>query len=110
MSQVFTSSALEGDIALVTGASRGIGAAICRALKDAGNSVAASYAGNDEAAQRFSDETGIPAYKWDVSDFQACQDGVAKVAAERRQRDNVRGGVVAKRVVRSGLKRCFAAR
>jgi acetoacetyl-CoA reductase len=45
-------------------------------------SVAASYAGNDEAANRFTEETGIPAHKWDVSDFQACQDGVAKIAED----------------------------
>jgi len=69
-------------VALVTGGSRGIGAAISRSLKAAGYSVAASYAGNDEAAAAFTAETGIPTYKWDVSDFDACAAGVAKVEAE----------------------------
>ncbi len=69
-------------IALVTGGSRGIGAAISKALKAAGYTVAANYAGNDEAATAFTKETGIPTYKWDVSDFDACAAGVAKVEAE----------------------------
>jgi len=69
-------------VAVVTGGTRGIGKAISIALRDAGMSVAASYAGNDEAASRFTDDTGISAYKWDVSDFQACQDGVARIAEE----------------------------
>jgi len=66
-------------VALVTGGTRGIGAAISVALKAAGYSVAASYAGNDEAANRFKDETGIAVFKWDVSDFDACKNGVAQV-------------------------------
>jgi len=69
-------------VALVTGGTRGIGAAVSKALKAAGCKVAASYAGNDEAAKAFQAETGIPVYKWDVSDFAACQTGVAKVEAE----------------------------
>lgn len=69
-------------VALVTGGSRGIGAAISRALKAAGYKVAASYAGNDEAAKAFSAETGIPTYKWDVSDFDACAAGIAQVEAD----------------------------
>ena len=69
-------------VALVTGGTRGIGAAISVALKDAGCEVAATYGGNDEAASAFKDKTGIPVYKWDVSDFQACQDGIAKVEAD----------------------------
>jgi acetoacetyl-CoA reductase len=69
-------------VALVTGGSRGIGAAISKALKDAGCKVAASYAGNDEAAKKFKGETGIPVYKWDVGDYDACADGVKKVEAE----------------------------
>lgn len=69
-------------VALVTGGSRGIGAAISRALKAAGYKVAASYAGNDEAARAFSAETGIPTYKWDVSDFDACAAGIAQVEAD----------------------------
>ncbi|MDP4594789.1 MAG: beta-ketoacyl-ACP reductase [Beijerinckiaceae bacterium] len=68
--------------ALVTGGTRGIGAAICKALKDAGYNVAANYAGNDEAAEKFKQDTGIAVFKWDVSDFDACAAGVAKVEAE----------------------------
>jgi acetoacetyl-CoA reductase len=68
--------------ALVTGGTRGIGAAISKALKAAGCNVAASYAGNDEAAARFKAETGIAVYKWDVSSFDACAAGVKKVEAE----------------------------
>ncbi|AFL54225.1 acetoacetyl-CoA reductase [Sinorhizobium fredii] len=69
-------------VALVTGGSRGIGAAISVALKAAGYKVAATYAGNDEKAQAFKQETGIPVYKWDVSSYQACVDGIAKVEAD----------------------------
>ncbi|MBW9065549.1 beta-ketoacyl-ACP reductase [Rhizobium herbae] len=69
-------------VALVTGGSRGIGAAISIALKDAGYKVAANYAGNDEKAQAFTAETGIPTYKWDVSDYAACAAGIAKVEAD----------------------------
>ena len=68
--------------ALVTGGTRGIGAAISIALKSAGYSVAANYAGNDEAAQRFKGETGIPVYKWSVADYDACAAGIAKVEAD----------------------------
>jgi acetoacetyl-CoA reductase len=69
-------------IAIVTGGTRGIGEAISLALKDAGMTVAANYAGNDEKAQAFTERTGIAAYKWDVGDFDACAAGVAKVEAE----------------------------
>ncbi|MCP4328737.1 MAG: acetoacetyl-CoA reductase [Alphaproteobacteria bacterium] len=69
-------------VALVTGGTRGIGAAISAALQDAGYTVAANYGGNDEAAAKFKEATGINAYKWDVGDFDACQAGVAKVEAE----------------------------
>ncbi len=69
-------------VALVTGGSRGIGAAISKALKGAGYSVAANYAGNDEAANKFKGETGIPVFKWDVGDFDACAAGVKQVEAE----------------------------
>jgi len=69
-------------VALVTGGTRGIGEAISIALKEAGCKVAANYAGNDERAKEFTARTGIPAFKWDVSDFAACQAGVAKVEAE----------------------------
>ena len=66
-------------IALVTGGSRGIGAAVSKALKAQGCSVAASYAGNDDAANAFEAETGIPVFKWDVSSYQACVDGIKSV-------------------------------
>jgi acetoacetyl-CoA reductase len=69
-------------VALVTGGSRGIGAAISVALTAAGYKVAATYAGNDEKAEAFKQETGIPVYKWDVSSYQACVDGIAKVEAD----------------------------
>ncbi len=69
-------------VALVTGGSRGIGAAISIALKDAGYSVAASYAGNDEAAAKFTNETGIKTYKWNVADYDSCVEGIANVEAE----------------------------
>jgi len=69
-------------IALVTGGTRGIGAAISRALRDTGVTVAAGYAGNDEAATRFKTETGVPTFKWDVGDFDACAEGVKRVEAE----------------------------
>lgn len=68
--------------ALVTGGTRGIGAAISTALQAAGYKVAASYAGNDEAAGAFTRQTGIAAYKWDVSDYDACVAGIAKVEAD----------------------------
>lgn len=68
-------------VALVTGGTRGIGAAISKALRAAGCKVAANYAGNDDAAGRFERETGIAAYKWDVGDFDACATGIAKVEA-----------------------------
>ncbi|MCA0317555.1 MAG: beta-ketoacyl-ACP reductase [Proteobacteria bacterium] len=69
-------------VALVTGGSRGIGAAISKALKAAGYKVAANYAGNDEAAAAFKAETGIPVFKWSVADYEACAAGIAKVEAE----------------------------
>jgi acetoacetyl-CoA reductase len=69
-------------VALVSGGTRGIGAAIARALKTAGYKVAANYGGNDEAAAKFKGETGIPVFKWDVSSFDACSEGIKKVEAE----------------------------
>ena len=71
-----------GRVALVTGGSRGIGAAISVALKDAGYTVAANYAGNDEAAAKFTAETGIKTYKWSVADYDACAAGIAQVEAD----------------------------
>ena len=71
-----------GRVAVVTGGSRGIGAAISKALKAAGYKVAATYAGNDAAATAFKSETGIPVYKWDVSNAEACAAGLKKVAED----------------------------
>ncbi len=64
-------------VAIVTGGTRGIGEAISIALRDQGVTVAANYAGNDEKARDFTERTGIKAYKWDVSDLDACLAGVA---------------------------------
>jgi acetoacetyl-CoA reductase len=69
-------------VAVVTGGTRGIGAAISKALKAAGCKVAATYGGNDAAAEKFKAETGIPVYKWDVSSYDACVAGLKKVEAE----------------------------
>ena len=71
-----------GRVALVTGGTRGIGEAVSKALKKAGYNVAATYAGNDDAAKAFKKETGIPVFKWDVGDFQACEQGVIAVENE----------------------------
>lgn len=68
-------------VALITGGSRGIGAAIAIGLKHAGYTVVSNYAGNDDAANAFSKETGIPVYKWDVSNYDACVTGIGKVEA-----------------------------
>ncbi|QAY77415.1 acetoacetyl-CoA reductase [Sphingosinicella sp. BN140058] len=69
-------------IAVVTGGTRGIGEAISVALKSLGMTVAANYAGNDEKAREFSERTGIRAFKWDVSDFDACIAGIQQVESE----------------------------
>ena len=71
-----------GRVAIVTGGTRGIGEAISVGLKDAGYTVAATYAGNDEAAKRFTEKTGIAAYKFNVSDFEACEEAAAKITEE----------------------------
>jgi acetoacetyl-CoA reductase len=71
-----------GRVALVTGGTRGIGAAISKALKQAGYNVAANYHGNDEAAKAFKKETAIPVYKWDVADYIACEQGIVNVENE----------------------------
>jgi acetoacetyl-CoA reductase len=68
-------------VAVVTGGTRGIGEAISKALKASGYNVAANYGGNDAAAQKFKSETGIPVFKWDVSSYQSCADGLKKVEA-----------------------------
>ena len=69
-------------VAIVTGGTRGIGEAISIALHKLGMKVAANYAGNEERARAFSDRTGIAAFKWDVSDFEACQEGARKIEAD----------------------------
>lgn len=69
-------------VALVTGGTRGIGESISKALKEAGYTVAANYAGNDEAAAKFKAETGIPVYKFDVSDAAACEAAIKQVEAD----------------------------
>ena len=66
-------------VAIVTGGTRGIGEAISVGLKNAGCSVAANYGGNEEAARAFTERTGIAAYKWDVSSYEACRQGVAQI-------------------------------
>ena len=71
-----------GRVALVTGGTRGIGAAISIALRDAGYGVAASFGGNVAAAEAFKSETGIPVYQWDVGDFDACRAGVGRVVED----------------------------
>ncbi len=68
-----------GRLALVTGGTRGIGKAICLALKKAGYDVAANYASRDEAANAFKEKTGVAVYKWDVSNFEACKEGIARL-------------------------------
>ena len=69
-------------VAIVTGGTRGIGEAISIALRDSGLEVAANYAGNEERARAFTDRTGIKSYKWDVSDYEACQDGARQVESD----------------------------
>jgi acetoacetyl-CoA reductase len=69
-------------VAIVTGGTRGIGQAISTALQEAGLQVAANYAGNDERAKAFTERTGIRAFKWDVADFAACEEGVRRVESE----------------------------
>jgi acetoacetyl-CoA reductase len=69
-------------VALVTGGSRGIGEAISKALKAEGYQVAATYAGNDEKAKAFTDETGIKTYKWNVADYESSKAGIAQVEAD----------------------------
>ena len=69
-------------VALVTGGSRGIGAAISKELKDKGYTVAATYAGNDEAAAAFTAETGIKTYKWNVADYESSKAGIAQVESD----------------------------
>ena len=76
-------------VALVTGGSRGIGAAISIALKNEGYKVAATYAGNDEAASKFSNETGINTYKWNVANYEESAEGLNQVQADLGPIDTV---------------------
>ena len=69
-------------VAIVTGGTRGIGAAISQTLQKRGHTVVANYAGNAEKAQAFTEETGIPAYRWDVGDHEACLEGVKQIEAD----------------------------
>src|SRR5690349_10000576 len=69
-------------VALVTGGTRGIGRAIAVALKGAGYRAPANNGGNEEAARKFTEETGIPAFKFDVSDYKSCEAGVKRITAE----------------------------
>jgi acetoacetyl-CoA reductase len=69
-------------VAVVTGGTRGIGAAIAKSLNAAGYKVAANYAGNDDAAAKFKADTGIGVYKWNIASYDACVDGLAKVVAD----------------------------
>jgi acetoacetyl-CoA reductase len=69
-------------VALITGGTRGLGAAISKTLRDAGYQVAAVFHRNEEAAAAFSDESRIPVFSWDVADYAACKDGVAQVQRE----------------------------
>ena len=108
-------------VAIVTGGTRGIGEAISLALKEAGMTVAANYAGNEEKAKAFTERTGIAAFRWDVSDYDACQQGVAEVAAALGPVDVVinnagitRDGTILKMtaqmwddVIRTNLGGCF---
>ncbi|ALK07965.1 acetoacetyl-CoA reductase [Blastochloris viridis] len=71
-----------GHVVLVTGGTRGIGAAVSRSLHAAGHTVAANYASNDAAAAKFKEETGIAVYKWDISSFDACAAGIKQVEAD----------------------------
>lgn len=69
-------------IAVVTGGTRGIGAAIAECLHDQGYRVAANYAGNDERANQFSARTAIPVFRFDVADFEQCREGVEQIIGE----------------------------
>ena len=78
-----------GRVAIVTGGTRGIGEAVCLALRESGHTVIANYGGDDTKAQAFTASTGIPAYRWDVGDHEACLEGCARVAAEHGEIDIV---------------------
>jgi acetoacetyl-CoA reductase len=84
--------------ALVTGGTRGIGASIAKELKRLGYKVAATYAGNDEAAQKFSQETGIKVYKWNVANYEECVAGIIKI-------ENDLGGNIEVLVNNAGITR-----
>ncbi|MEJ2576618.1 MAG: SDR family oxidoreductase [Gammaproteobacteria bacterium] len=93
-----------GRVALVTGGTRGIGEAICVALKDAGYTVAANYAGNDEAARAFAERTGVPVFKFDVSDFEAVRAGVTQIEQQLGPKMAVEQWDA---VINTNLRSCF---
>ena len=70
------------NVAIVTGGTRGIGAAISTALRDKGFQVAATYHGNDEAANAFKSRAGVSVYKWDVGDYEQCRAGAERVTTD----------------------------
>ena len=78
-------------VAVVTGGTRGIGAAISIALQEEGHRVAAVYARDDAAAEAFHKESGVAVYKWDVGDHQACLDGCALRQAINDSHDQAAG-------------------
>src|SRR5881628_3912333 len=82
MTKQLSGEELMARVAVVTGGTRGIGAAISKALKAAGYKVAATYAGNDEAANKFKADTGIAVYKWDVASYDACVAGLKQVETD----------------------------
>lgn len=108
-------------VALVTGGTRGIGEAISLALKEEGYTVVANYGGNDEAAREFTEKTGIPAYKFDVGDYDAVSESIAKIEEDVGPIDILinnagitRDGVLAKmtfekwnKVIQTNLSSCF---
>src|SRR5689334_23483468 len=69
-------------VALVTGGTRGIGAAICVALKEQGRTVIANYAGNEKAAAAFHEETGLHVERFDVGNFQECERAVQRITEQ----------------------------
>ncbi len=113
-----------GRVVIVTGGTRGIGEAIGLQLRDAGYKVAATYAGNTESANKFTENSGIPAFKFDVSDFDACQQGVKEIVDQLGEVDILvnnagitRDGTMHKmdferwdKVIQTNLSSCFKSK